>query len=121
MDFINCIYKHNTRFYKKYNTKLYLSKNKFSYHNVHLNLGNIRWYSTKIIVKTIPSKLLVSKIDKIIKEDSLVFNKLYIFLNNSPINEDTQLKIEKFLYISYGRVYCYYYFWKKNLIRVLLY
>jgi hypothetical protein len=98
LGFINCIYRHNTRFSKKYNTKLYLSKNKFSYHNVHLNLGNVRWYSTKIIVKTISSKLLVSKTDKIIKEDSLVFNKLSDFLSNSPINEDTQLKIEKFLY-----------------------
>ena len=83
MGFIYCIYRHNTIFSKKYNTKLYLSKNKFSYQNVHLNLGNVRWYSTKIIVKTIFSKLLVSKTDKIIKEDYLVFNKLSDFLSNS--------------------------------------
>ncbi len=92
------MYRHNTRFSKKYNTKLYLSKNKFYYHNVHLNLGNIRWYSTKIIVKTVSLKLLVSKTDKIIKEDYLVFYILFDFLSNSSINEDTQLKIEKFLY-----------------------
>ncbi len=85
------MYRHNTRFSKKYNTKLYLSKNKFYYHNVHLNLGNIRWYSTKIIVKTVSLKLLVSKTDKIIKEGYLIFYKLSDFLSNLPINEDTQL------------------------------
>jgi hypothetical protein len=42
VDFRNCMYKHNTRFSENYSKKLFLYKNRFSYQNIHMNLGNVR-------------------------------------------------------------------------------
>src|SRR5690348_7292847 len=64
-----------------------------------MNLGNVRWYSTKRKMdKLISPEILTSRADKSIEKDSLIFSQLSDLLKNSPINEDTQLKIENFLY-----------------------
>ena len=83
-------------------------RSKFSFRNIHMNLGKVRWYSTKITTKRsklTTTELLTSRADKSMEKDSLVFNQLSNYLKDSPINEDTQLKIERFLldfsYITY--------------------
>ena len=76
----------NPRFIKK------LGVSKFSFTNIHVNLGLVRYCSTKAS-KDITT--LVSK--KSMKEDSVIFNSLETFLKKSPVNEKTEISIEKFL------------------------
>ena len=59
-----------------------IGRSKFSYQNIHLNIGNVRWYSNKTFVK--PT----------LKEDFRIFNEIGNFIKSSPVNKDTQLKIE---------------------------
>lgn len=101
MDYRNSLYNHN-----EYHVKLgevdrdfYLPKSKFSFRNIHMNLGNVKWYSTTR--KT--TKL--NKTDKLIKRvktntfqtDSIVYLYLNRFLQNSPINSETERQLESFL------------------------
>jgi hypothetical protein len=63
-----------------------IGRSKFSYQNIHLNIGNVRWYS----VKTYRSPVM--------QDSQEVYNDIAEYLRNSPINSDTQLKIETSLY-----------------------
>lgn len=46
-DFRNSIYNHNQIHIKKgLNNKLYLGRNLFTFNNIHMNMGSVRWYST---------------------------------------------------------------------------
>lgn len=49
-DFRNSLYNHNRYHvhHENIESKLLLDKNKFSFNNIHMNLGKVRWYSTKI-------------------------------------------------------------------------
>lgn len=62
--------------------------NKFSYQNVHLNIGNVRWYSTKRYIQT-PS---------VERQYPTVYFNIKEYIQNNPVNNDTQLKIEEDLY-----------------------
>lgn len=48
-DYRNSLYNHN-RYHVRYNTNLgykhELDRSKFSFRNIHMNLGNVRWYSS---------------------------------------------------------------------------
>lgn len=121
-DFRIAMYKHNTHFHLNGRAN-YIHKNKFSYKNIHINLGNKRWYSTLInkdkslleinssryTIKNIENRNLMSTINnkeivevKKMKFDDFnknsIFVKLAYILNNEPLNEDTQIKIEKLLF-----------------------
>ena len=49
-DFRNSLYKHNRYhvYHKNIDSKFLLNKNKFSFNNIDMNLGKVRWYSTNI-------------------------------------------------------------------------
>jgi len=63
-----------------------IGRSKFSYQNIHLNIGNVRWYSTSNKQK---------RGDEGVGE---VFQEIGEYLKNAPVNKDTQLKIENALY-----------------------
>jgi hypothetical protein len=65
-----------------------IGRSKFSYQNVHLNIGNVRWYSTKKYIQPVA------------RDSKDMFYEIADYLKNSPINNDTQLKIETSLYDS---------------------
>lgn len=69
-----------------------LGRSKFSYKNIHVNIGNVRWYSM-----TNRNEYKYKK-PNIIKDNSYIYNQLSNFLISFPINEYTQLKIENALY-----------------------
>ncbi len=63
-----------------------IGRSKFSYQNIHLNLGNVRWYSTRRYVQPV------------IHDYQEIFLNITEYLKNSHINKDTPLKIETVLY-----------------------
>jgi hypothetical protein len=63
-----------------------IGRSKFSYQNVHLNIGNVRWYSTRRFIQPVT------------QDPKEVFREIGDYLKNSPINHDTQRKIETSLY-----------------------
>lgn len=65
-----------------------IGRSKFSYQNIHLNIGNVRWYS---------SKRLISQKPKMVRDSSNIYNQLSQSIKSLPINEETPLKIEEFL------------------------
>jgi DNA-dependent RNA polymerase len=72
-------------------------------------LKGVREYSTKKSKgksKLFSPDKLISRADLSLNKESLVYQQLSNYLRNSPINEDTQLRVEKFLldysYISYN-------------------
>jgi hypothetical protein len=50
MDFRSSLYNHSLYHVKKgtVSHRFALDKSKFSFRNVHMNLGNVRWYSTRV-------------------------------------------------------------------------
>ena len=100
IDYRNSLYKHNQYHVAMNNisSSYALSKSKFSYRNIHQNLGGVRWYSTKRnkdLTKNLNKKKQVSK--KSINENSPAFGYLSQLLDNSPINNKTQEQIEEYL------------------------
>ena len=77
-----------------------LGKSKFSFKNIHLNLGNVRYYSTKSHKPKLYKK-------PIMKGNHTIFVDINEFLRGSPKNENTQLEIENSLiddsYISLNK------------------
>lgn len=63
-----------------------IGRSKFSYQNIHLNIGNVRWYSTN------------RSMQPEIHGSQEVFYDIAEYIKRSPINKDTQLKIESSLY-----------------------
>jgi hypothetical protein len=107
IDFRQSLYNHNKFHYKKgtIDKNSLLTRDKFSYKCVHRVLGNVRWYSTKRQIKSVSSEILTSRVNRSLEKESIVFKQLSNYLINSPINEETQVNIEKFLldysYMSY--------------------
>jgi hypothetical protein len=66
-----------------------IGRSKFLYQNIHGNLGNVRYYSTKRYVQ--PS----------LQDNSSLYFEIGDIIKNSTVNEDTQLKIENCLYNHY--------------------
>lgn len=129
--FRSSMYNHNEMYSRRdthsqslYNN--YIAKSCFSYKNVHINLGNVKWYSTsnKNLKGISNNKELSeesnkndnnrkteenSKIDSIFFNDTfklnnsfkLIFNNLLHILNNNPINKKTQINLETYLYNQY--------------------
>lgn len=101
MEFRNSLYLHNQHHVRngRVDSKYSLPKSKFSFRNIHMNLGNIRWYSTKRkLNRELLSRKLLNRINKnSFKTDSDIYQQLTIFLQKSPINESTQTKIEEYL------------------------
>ena len=76
-----------------------IGRSKFSYQNIHLNLGKVRWYYTEdkeggLIRKT---KSIKNYSKPVIKDNNSVYSEIADYIKNSPINKDTQLKIENTL------------------------
>jgi len=99
MDYRNSLYNHNNYHSNRgyIGSNLKLDRNKFSFNNVHMNLGRTRWYSTTTNTKSnlVSTKTLLSK--NLVNNDTYIFNQLGEYFKNLPINNDTQRTIENFL------------------------
>ncbi len=105
MEYRKSLYNHNNYHVIKGNlySGLKLNRDKFSFNNIHMNLGGIKWYSTSTSTFTkVKSKIksnitnpLISK--KPVRDESYVYNQLSQYMKSLPINKDTQIKIEEFL------------------------
>ena len=72
-------------------TSFGLNKDKFSFKNIHSNLGGVKWYSTK-------SKKTINLVNQISASDhNSIYDQLAEYFNNLPINEDTQKEVEELL------------------------
>ena len=68
-----------------------LNKDKFSFKNIHSNLGGVKWYSTK-------SKKTITLVNQASASDrNPVYDQLGEYFKNLPINENTQIEIEEFI------------------------
>lgn len=70
-----------------------IGRSKFSYQNIHLNIGNVRWNSTQTSYK--PNKYFKKPI---IKDNTNIYSQFEQYLRELPVNEKTQLIIEEFLW-----------------------
>jgi DNA-directed RNA polymerase len=95
IDFRNSLYKHNQYHISNrgLDPKFSLRKSSFSFRNIHQNIGGVRWYSTS---KGSSSKSSSTK-SKSFSDSSSVYQYLYRWLSESPINDDTQKAMENYL------------------------
>jgi len=77
-DFRDSMYKHNLNFLGNNALK----KSKFSFNNVHINLGNSRWYSTTGIVRFYSN---------IHSSNNNVYSETGSIINNNHINEENRI------------------------------
>jgi hypothetical protein len=108
VDFRNSLYRHNQHHVtiRSIDSKLSLAKSKFSYRNIHQNITGVRWYSTKRAERSSSKKVAISSSNKVkvsvnlksISENSPIFNYLSQWLAQSPINNETQESLEKYLH-----------------------
>lgn len=108
-DYRNSLYNHNQYHVKSGTLDMgyKLDKSKFSFRNIHMNLGNIRWYSTnRKVVKASMSAKLSERLTKrkSFKVESQIYQHLSRFLKNSPLNENTEIAIENFLLNYYNNM-----------------
>lgn len=95
VDYRNSLYRHNQYHVSKgsIEARLALNKSKFSFRNVHQNISGVKWYSTNTPVKK-PSK---SVSNRSLRQNTPVYSYLNDWLAKSPINNDTQEALEKYL------------------------
>ena len=75
-----------------------LKRECFSFKNIHNRIGGTRFYSTRSIKNSNNINNVNNREqNKSIKEGSDLFDRLNIFLVNSPINDETQRKLERYL------------------------
>ncbi len=97
------LYNHHLHHMRGYENPLMLTRDKFSYRNIHMNLGNKKWYSTQIlhscekIVKIFNIHSYVFK-RSLSTDKYIMFNKVNNMIKAGGVNEETQLKIEEYLY-----------------------
>ncbi len=102
-DFRNSLYLHNLYHVRHdtLNQRNALIKKHFSFKNIHMNIGDVRWYSTKINanksskVVNITTKSLINRFRNMHQYD--IFNQLSEYFINTAHNEDTQRNIEEYL------------------------
>lgn len=76
IDYRNSLFNHN-QFHVRNGSvdwKDALNKSKFSYRNIHMNLGNIRWFSTKTTIETL-NKDYMDRLKNLLK---LILKFIYI-------------------------------------------
>ena len=77
----------------KLDTAFRLDRDKFSFRNIHSNLGGVKWYSTKS-----NSKKTMTLINQISASDhNSIYDQLAGYFKNLPINENTQKEVEELL------------------------
>lgn len=72
---------------------------RFSYRNIHQNLGNVRYYTTKTSYTNDVTPASGTKSKYFLLNS--IYQSLTLFIEKNPINLDTQLKIESFLMSQY--------------------
>ena len=104
-DFRRALYNHNNYHVRSGNIdrKYLLTRDKFSFKNIHLNIGRVHYYSTSVKPDNRETGISINSI-KQNKEflTSSIFKHLKIFLDNNPTNVDTQKKIESFILSQYN-------------------
>jgi hypothetical protein len=70
----------------------FIGRSKFQYQNIHLNIGNVRWYYTVRWYST--KKYTVS----VAEDYTELYHEIGDYIKKAPVNNDTQLKIENILY-----------------------
>lgn len=122
MEYRNSLYNHHNYHVIRGNihSAFKLNRDKFSFNNIHMNLGGIKWYSTSTSTSTstkVKSKINLNKVKstinsnitnpliskKSVRDESYVYNQLSQYMKSLPINKDTQIKIEEFL-LDYSEV-----------------
>ncbi len=103
-DFRRVLYNHNNYHVRLGNIdrKYSLTRDKFSFKNIHLNIGRVHYYSTS--AKPVKKKRITSK--NTVKQNkefltNSIFKHLRTFLDNNPINASTQKKIESYILSQY--------------------
>lgn len=103
-DFRRVLYNHNNYHVRVGNIdKNYiLTRDKFSFKNIHINIGRVHYYSTSVkpVNRDRTSSINTVKQDKEFLTLS-IFKHLRIFLDNNPLNVNTQKKIESFILSQY--------------------
>ena len=94
-DFRRVLYNHNNYHVRSGNIdrRFLLTRDKFSFKNIHLNIGRVHYYSTS--VRSVKRETITSV--NIVKQNkefltSSIFKHLKIFLENNPTNAATQKK-----------------------------
>ena len=121
LDYRRSLYNHNF-YHSSVGNCNPLDRNRFSFKNIHINLGNVRWYSTSVKLKNgytksktrdnvktkssslkiiklknnLPTKVLVDKKSK--SNRLILFTQLGEYLKKLPINDSSQREIENFLW-----------------------
>ena len=104
-DFRRVLYNHNNYHVRlgHIDRKYLLTRDKFSFKNIHQNIGCVHYYSTS--VKSVKRETITSintvKQNKEFLTNS-IFKHLKIFLDNNPTNANTQKKIETFILSQYN-------------------
>lgn len=104
MDFRKGLYNHNRHHVLSGNIdkKYQLTRDKFSFTNIHINTNNVHYYSTTAI-----SVIKTSSQSSLVKQDkgflpTSIFKDLKRFIENNPISSDTQKKMESFVLSQYN-------------------
>ena len=104
MDYRKSLYNHNYFHTSRgINNRYFLGRDKFSFNNIHMNLGNVRYYSFKIKQEANKKSIKDLLFQKSSEDEQNVYNQLAEFFKNLPVNEDTQLKVENFL-LNYSNI-----------------
>ena len=99
IDYRNSLYNHNN-FHVRNNTihrNYSLPRSSFSFRNIHMNIGNVRWHSTRVSRASLGKKLVERVNKQSYQTDSVIYLYLSRFLKESPINENTERELENFL------------------------
>lgn len=104
-DFRKVLYNHNNYHVSTGNIdrKYLLTRDKFSFKNIHLNIGRVYYYSTSarsVKRETITSVNIVKQNKEFLTRS--IFKHLKMFLENNPTNAETQNKIESFILSQYN-------------------
>lgn len=84
MDFIKALFNHNSFHINSGNLdrKFLLTRNKFSFKNIHMNIGNVHYNSTSS-KKSVAIKSLAKQSKQLLTKS--IFEDLKTFLDNNPV------------------------------------
>lgn len=112
-DFRNSIKRHNEYFINtgQIHKSKVIGRNRFSYNNIHINLGNARWYSTYVnkLSKENKEYHYRNDVEKELLNTRMAISILSILEKNNKNISDKQLELEKFIF----------YDWEDNMINNL--
>jgi DNA-directed RNA polymerase len=103
-DYRKALYNHNSYHVRTGNidSKFLLHRSKFSFRNIHMNIGNVHYYSTNSKSSNINLNNINLKPGNKQTLTNSIFDTLKTFIENNPVNSETQKKIESFIQSQYN-------------------